>query len=42
MTTQQLERSPEQALRREFDEHAPENLKFEDQSVRESSGQVKK
>jgi len=42
MTTQRLERSPEQALRREIDEHAPENLEFGDRSVREPSGQVAK
>jgi hypothetical protein len=42
MTTQQLERAPEQTLRRDIDEHAPENLEFGDRSVRESIGQVKK
>jgi hypothetical protein len=42
MTTQQLEGAPEQALRRDIDEHAPENLEFGDRSVRESSGQVRK
>jgi hypothetical protein len=42
MTTQQLERTHEQALRREIDERAPENLELGDRSVREPSGQVKK
>jgi len=42
MTTLQLERASEQALRREIDEHAPENLEFGDRSDRVSSGEVEK